>query len=1033
MAPLPVHMTHGSIARIEIRIPWSNLTQEPIELTIHGVYIVFRAEGEDKRIPGKETKEERKQAIKKARLSSAYISRIDSLENAGQQGKRLGMRFMERLIYRVLDSILIHVQGVHIRYEDAISNPLHPFCTGVTLASLYVHSTDKNPFHNSQEMEHVPSKQKDAVPRLAKTLQLIHLAAYWNAAQLGNPCSMFVGEGLEENTHNAVASIMHLLVPRPDLYSSPRAAGRRSSHLPPLGHNYLLDPVDATVNILLFEGDAQTPASWAVDAHVGSMVVSIFDWQYQDILCMIAAQTQYEARFKYSAERPCVGVMADPKAWWGYAIATAIEEVKRMKNNGMDCWDLRDIGMRRALRLEYISLWCNSINQQLGVRASSRRTAQHVVSPSHVETGNGQQSQKYCSRLEELENELSYDDIILFRAMAQEKVLSELRAQRGSKPHQEKQGTNVITSWVLWALGVHTEEGKESVDSSIPTGPTDADFEHLCDIIDWHPTEELSPAASKSDYDIERDILRLRLNFQLDCGSISVCCRDIEGFLDLRFSNLDVQCSVLGEKSDTIEVTLLLKDLGIHEIGRNGAGRMILQRRRQDPDELELLSGSLVGGEDENLFRIAVSSNVEQEHCNCDTVISIDIGQVEITLSPELLLMELIPAFLEPPIFLEYWEGLELDAANTLNSVAAQLEAKFHYFVDTHYRVLISIDAKAPLVIIPVDSGTAECITFDLGRITFNTQKLATLDPSANTIAAATTVEEQLSSSFSPSLSPSNELHFPPFHSLYDAYALNAQHVELSYIAGDGMEYTLLNPLDMNVELFVCVIPKDPAMTQLWVRGDLPEVHLRFSNLVLKHLIAACETLSRKAHTTSGGAAASEAVSRTCDLSEDERRDSRAVVSGTSCNDDLEAFLDFQRAFGEYVDHRISSNYVTLDVQEDKEGNGSALIEPIQLEEDEESFFDACSENEMSLSVCDEETSSSEKEGSFLDIEGGEQCGSNVKVPENDIFEHQNDLSSLVGEVKEESKVNLLMLAFNALLSRFFFYSIYLFFFKFLN
>ncbi len=1033
VAPLPVHMTHGSVARIELRIPWSNLTQEPIELTIHGVYIVFRAEGEDKRIPGKETKEARKQAFKKARLSSAYMRRIDSLENAGQQGKRLSMRFMEHLMHRVLNSILIHVQGVHIRYEDAISNPLHPFCTGVTLASLHVHSTDKNSFPNSQETEHLPSKPKAAVPRLAKILQLSHLSVYWNAAQVGNPCSMFVGEGLEENTHDAVASIMHLLVPRPDLHSSPTVAGYLS-HLPPLGHNYLLAPVDATVNILLFEGDAQCPATWTVDAHVGSIVVSVFDWQYQDILCMIAAQAQYKARLKYQAERPCVGVMADPKAWWGYAIATAKEEVKRMRNNGIDCWDLRDIGRRRALRLEYISLWCSSINKQLGVRASSGGTTQHGVPPSYMGTGKGQQSQQYCSRLEELESELSYDDIIMFRAMAQEKVLSELRVQRGGKPYQEKQGTSVITSWVLWALGVHAEEGKDSVGSAIPPGSTDADFEHLCDIIDWHPTEELSLAATKSDYDIKRDILRLRLNFQLDYGSISFRCSDIEGFLDLRFSSLDVQCSVLGEKYDAIEVTVLLKDLGIHEIGRNDAERMILQRRKQDPEELELVSGPLIGGEGDNLFRITVSSNMEQ-HCNWDATISLDVGQVEITLSPESVWMELISAFLEPPEFLEYWEELELDAANTLNTVAAQLETKFHYFVDTHYRVLVNIDAKAPLVIIPVESGTAECITFDLGHITFNTQKLATPDPSANAIAAASAAEEKLPSSFSPSLSPSNELHFPPFHSLYDAYVMNVQHIELSYIARDGMEYTLLNPLDIKVELFVCVIPKDPAMTQLWIRGDLPEAHLRLNDSIMKRLIAAGEALSRKAHTTSDGAASSVVVSRTCDLSKNERRGGHAMISGTASNDGLESFLDFQRTIGEYVDHHISSSHIALDVQSDN-GDASALIESIQSEEDEEeeSFFDAISEDETSWSVCDEETSSSEEESSSLDIEGGEQCSSSVKVPENGNFDQQtfqNCLSSMVGEVKEESKVSLLRLACNVVVVTFLFLIFVCSFFKF--
>ncbi len=1047
VAPLPVHMTHGSVARIELRIPWSNLTREPIELTIHGVYIVFRAEIEDMRIPGKAAKEARKQAIKKARLSSAYMRRMDTLEESGQQQKRLGMRFLERLLHRFLDSILVHVQGVHIRYEDAISNPLHPFCTGVTLASLHVCSADTNSFPNSLEttLERLPYRP-NVVPLLAKTLQLSHLSVYWNAAQFGNPCSMFVGEGLEENNHDAVASIMHLLVPRPDLNSLPGVTGY-SSDLPPLGHNYLLAPVDATGNILLFEGDAQYPATWTVDAHVGSVTVSVYDWQYQDILCMAASQAQYEARLKYQTERPHVDVMVDPKAWWGYAIATAIEEVKRVRNNGVDCWDLRDIGRRRALRLEYICLWSSSIKEHLNVRASSGVTTQHGGPSSYIETGKGQQPRQYCSRLEELERKLSYDDIIMFRAMAQKEALSELRAQREGTDgvtglQQEKQVQSVISSWVLWALGVHTEEGKYSTGSSIPLGSSDADFESLCDMIDWDPTEVLSLAATtKPDYsNLKNDILRLRLNFQLDCGSLSVRCCDMEDFVDLRFRGLDARCSVLGENQNAIEVTVLLEDLGIYEIGRNGDESVILQRRKQDPEELELVSGPLIGGEGRHLLRITVASNME--HCNNhDLTLALSVGQVEIILSPESMWMELISAFIEPPEFLEYWEGLELDAANTLSSVTAQLEAKFHYFVDTRYRALVDVDAMAPLVIIPVESGTTECITFDLGRVTFKTQKLATPDPSVEAIAAASAAEKQeksSSSSSSKSPSSSNKLHFPPFHSLYDAYLINIQQVELSYITGDGMEYTLLNPLDIRVELYFCLIPRDPAMTQLWIRGDLPEVHLRLSDYIMNRLIAAGRALSRKACAASDGASVvSHTRSGGGDFSENERGGALTMLSTPPTG--LASFLDFQRTIGEYVDQHIDSSHAALNMQSGAEG-GDALISvqqqsPISsisacsrsewteptVGSDEESFFDAISEYEESWSVDDETSTSSrisEKESCFsLDIQDREQLYQKREVGDDNI-KGLNDIdivdqqpfqtcisSSLPGEIKEETDV----------------------------
>jgi hypothetical protein len=48
------------------------------------------------------------------------------------------------LLDLIIDNIRLEVHNVHIRYEDIISHPEHPFAMGITLSRLVAEATDEN-------------------------------------------------------------------------------------------------------------------------------------------------------------------------------------------------------------------------------------------------------------------------------------------------------------------------------------------------------------------------------------------------------------------------------------------------------------------------------------------------------------------------------------------------------------------------------------------------------------------------------------------------------------------------------------------------------------------------------------------------------------------------------------------------------------------------------------------------------------------------------------------------------------------------
>ncbi|GAB2302752.1 hypothetical protein Dimus_036746, partial [Dionaea muscipula] len=63
--------------------------------------------------------------------------------NGGVERPPAGNSWLGSLIATIIGNLKISISNIHVRYEDFISNPGHPFSCGITLAKLGAFTMDE--------------------------------------------------------------------------------------------------------------------------------------------------------------------------------------------------------------------------------------------------------------------------------------------------------------------------------------------------------------------------------------------------------------------------------------------------------------------------------------------------------------------------------------------------------------------------------------------------------------------------------------------------------------------------------------------------------------------------------------------------------------------------------------------------------------------------------------------------------------------------------------------------------------------------
>ncbi|KAL5700718.1 hypothetical protein ACHQM5_026131 [Ranunculus cassubicifolius] len=358
---LPVTVKAGFVGTITLKVPWKSLGKEPVIVLIDRVFVLAHPAPD-----GQTLKDEDRE-----KLFNAKLQQIEEAETATLEAKARSKSgnqpsansWLGSLIATIIGNLKITISNVHIRYEDSLSNPGHPFSSGVTLAKLAAVTMD--------EQGNETFDTSGALDKLRKSLQLERLAVYHDS----DSPAWKIDKNWEDLSPREWIEIFE------DGINEPSSDCVRGS-LWSLRRNYLVSPINGVLKYHRLGNqerkDPDIPFEKASLA-LGDVSLSISEAQYHDCLKLLEAVSRYKTHVDVSHLRPMVPVSDDPLQWWRYAVQAGLQQKKMCYRFSWDKIRYLCQLRRRYIQLYAISLQQSSVDDKTEIREIEKDLDSKVI------------------------------------------------------------------------------------------------------------------------------------------------------------------------------------------------------------------------------------------------------------------------------------------------------------------------------------------------------------------------------------------------------------------------------------------------------------------------------------------------------------------------------------------------------------------------------------------------------------------------------------------------------------------------------
>ncbi|XP_042516642.1 uncharacterized protein LOC122090931 isoform X2 [Macadamia integrifolia] len=488
---LPVTVKAGFVGAITLKVPWKSLGKEPVIVLIDRVFILANPAPD-----GWMLKEEDREKLFEAKLQQieeAELSTLEAKARSKQGNPPVGNSWLGSLISTVIGNLKISINNVHIRYEDSISNPGHPFSSGITLAKLAAVTMD--------EQGNETFDTSGALDKLRKSLQLERLAVYHDS----NNSPWKIDKKWEDLSPEEWIEIFGDGIKEPS--SDPGMVSIWACN-----RKYLVSPINGVLKYYRLGNQERKEPE--IPLEKASLVVSdvslmITEAQYRDVIKLMEVISRYRTHVDVSHLRPFVSVLEDPHVWWRYAAQASLQRKKICQFS----WDR--IQHLCQLRRHYIQLYAASL--QL----------------SNVDN----------SEMRDVEKDLDSKVILLWRLLAHAKVESVRSKQAAQRRGQMKR------SWFSFRWGTSSED---TSDENCPEGSqlmeerlTKEEWQAINKILSYQPDEELAFHSGK---DIQ-NIMRFLVNVSIGQAAARIIDINQTEILCGRFEELHVTTKVYSQST----------------------------------------------------------------------------------------------------------------------------------------------------------------------------------------------------------------------------------------------------------------------------------------------------------------------------------------------------------------------------------------------------------------------------------------------------------------------------------------------------
>ncbi|KIX05154.1 uncharacterized protein Z518_06026 [Rhinocladiella mackenziei CBS 650.93] len=785
---LPLNVVEGRLGELTLSIPWSNLRGKPVRIDIEDVFLLSAPKEEVDYDP--EEEERRAVAVKLEKLESAELLKERNTESMSPEEQQKNQSFTQSLVTAIVDNLQVSIRNVHIRYEDSIATPGHPFAVGLTLKEMSAVSTDS---------EWHPTFIQSTSGTTHKLAVLNSLALYWNSdADLFGP-----GKGGDVGAEAQETDKDEMI-------------RRFREGIEDTGNSqYLLKPVSGRAGIEMDKtGKIDRPRIKArLLFHELGFILD--EDQYRDALMLVDLMHYFVRHQEYKKDQPGKSPKEDPRAWLKFAGTAVLNKIH--DRNRKWTWDY--FKERRDTRQKYIDLFKKKKRESL--------------------------TELEMKDLADLEYRLSYEDLRFWRSLAR----SQLRKEnvRVEKPAQKQ-------TWSSWIWGSNpaedqnddeagmTEEQRQELYNAIDWDEKKA----IADSVDL-PREtvklQLESSLRTGSFTLKRDphgqgneVLKL----VFDNFRAKALQRPDSLLADLALGGFRVYD---GTTAGSL-FPQIVKVKGVEEQPKDelhdDTDEDLDEKSSADEDATERQET------EDSLFHLIFENRPLDE--SADTKVLLKLKSLEFIHNPKFV-VEIAKFFKPPERQMESIGALLETAGATVEEIRQQTRAGLEFALEEHKTINANLDIQAPIFIIP-ESITEEstlCMILDAGHVSLNSELVdkETLRDIHSKQKQKYTEED---------FKQLEGLMYDKFHVKLDSTqvligpGIEATRAQLED-QDDSKNMHIIDRINMAFLLENSIVPKAPGITKIRISGTMPVLHASISDKKYKSLMRLLEVAIPKFDT----------------------------------------------------------------------------------------------------------------------------------------------------------------------------------------
>ncbi|KAI8333584.1 hypothetical protein BC941DRAFT_504565 [Chlamydoabsidia padenii] len=778
---LPIDVVEGYLGELTLSIPWSNLKTKPVKVHIRNVYLLAAPKTETS--VNFEDEEERAQKQKQQRLQKAELldaTKSDAKTMENDKSNKGG--FVNQLTTKVIDNLQVSLENIHIRYEDTISCPDHPFAAGITLKELSAISTD------GDWQAAFIGDLADTIHKLAK---LESLSVYWdtNASSLA---------GLPHEKDSQVYT---------EFISAP---GNN-----PLNHQYIVKPVSGTGKIKLNKSYGKDKANYDVTLLFDELGFCFDDEQYRDALLLVELLHSNLKKQEYLKIHPPSGTTpkSNPRAYFKYAGEAVLSKIH--ERNYKWTWD--HFKKRRDQRLAYIDCYL----------AHKRNTA----------------TTQQKKQLDQLEWDLSFEDIRFYRSIVKSQLRKGNTLT--SKQNNTKKGWfNSFWNRQSSSTSSPSSGDTSTNDDADSMVLTEQQKKELCDVIDYDDNKDDIANAVDMPKDTMKFVLNIKLN-RGSFGLVRYPHSTKQQIFSMVFDKVGIETiKYIGSMKVSSQLGDLQLYDGC--TNNTLYPQLIGVKRENAKESTSLFGSNdqeVHHDEDKQPF-LAIDYQQKPLDKKADKSIKVVMRHLEIIFNP-LTVKEILSFFKSANTDSESIDALIEVAGDTLEEFKRQTRAGLEYALENHSTLDLDVDMNAPIIIIPesclmedtpvtiIDAGHIR-IDSDLANQELTDEFKAShhKDYSAEDLKR---LEGLMYDKFHVGLTQIKLLVGQNIRKTMAQLDLNASDT-------DGDDH-VLRRVDIQLLLERCIVPGASQFTKIKVQGQAPLVSVNLSTQKYKTLMKAIDLI----------------------------------------------------------------------------------------------------------------------------------------------------------------------------------------------